>query len=176
MQQQNGNSSLKCNRSSWKNPDEQIDASFYINKKPNDMSMARDDDSLIPSDDDSVSTCNITVVPSTTLNEAVNVLDSVIELPDTQPLDIAETLKPPLLLCKSFTGGNHFYLVIYEYKAQNPKPIIGTCTLRFSLNDPRIQDRSEETLLQLKLTESDVWIRDSNRGIYDKIDQYSNNL
>ncbi|KAL7740500.1 hypothetical protein ACLKA6_007028 [Drosophila palustris] len=185
------------NKSSWKTTDECIDASFYLHKKPCDLSMPMDVDSPTQSDEDNASSSNessiVTVVASQEFKrqkqlptptrkeeeqpvEDVNVVDSVIELPDSQPLDITTTLKPPLLLCKSFTAGGFFFLVVFEYQDQEPKPAIGTCTLRFAIDDPRIKDRSEETLLQLSVTEADVWIRDSNRGIYDKIDQYTPNF
>ncbi|XP_034489585.1 PHD finger protein 7-like [Drosophila innubila] len=175
LQQQQQNSP---NKSNWKGvDDEHIDASFYIHKKSSDSSLQQDDDdSPAQSDEDSASTSNITVVPSSGSSVPANAADSVIELPDTQPLDILETLTPPLLLCKSGTFEGHFYLVVYEYKEQEPEPLIGQCTLRFALDDERIQDKSEEALLQLKATVEDVYCRDSNRGIYDEVDQLAAHL
>ncbi|KAL7732528.1 hypothetical protein ACLKA6_019166 [Drosophila palustris] len=162
--------------------DRQQDASFCLHKRSRD-----DDDSLSQSDEDNTSTSSdasiITVIPShihspSTRNEDEEqlaednvVVDALIELSNQeQPPEILTTLKSPLSLCKSFAVGEFFYLVVYEFQVQQSKPAIGTCTLRFGLDDARIKDRSQEALQQLEVAETDVWIRDTNCIFYDKID------
>ncbi|KAM8710973.1 hypothetical protein ACLKA7_017586 [Drosophila subpalustris] len=150
------------------------DALFNLHKR------SRDDDE---SDEDNTSTSSdasiITVIPShihspSPRNEDEEQLadDNVVELSnqEQQPPEILTTLKSPLSLCKSFSIGEFFYLVVYEFQVQLSKPAIGTCTLRFDLDDARIKDRSQEALQQLQVAETDVWIRDTNCIFYDKID------
>ncbi|XP_017871042.1 PREDICTED: G2/M phase-specific E3 ubiquitin-protein ligase [Drosophila arizonae] len=109
----------------------------------------------------------------------IPVESSVIELPDSQPIStqqlLADFLKPPLPLRESFFSDGYFYLVVYEYNEKLENPCVGSCTLRFSIDDKRLGDFSEETLMQLQLVETDVWYRESDRGVYDKIDQYIEN-
>lgn len=180
--------STNSNKSSWETADERIDVSFYTVKRGCDPV---DDDSPDQTDDDERSGSStefsiITVLPSKKLapiqpSESVvaatqlsqsPVSTSVIELPDSQPL-LSGALEPPLLLHQSFTSDNYFYLIVYEYDERQVEACTGTCTLRFALDDPRLNDCSEEALQQLQVVDSDVWLRDTNRGIYDKIDQYT---
>ncbi|EDW00084.1 PHD finger protein 7 [Drosophila grimshawi] len=176
--------------------DEHIDSSFYKTKRCCELSLAMDDDSPAQSDDDSTyNESIITVVasqnqiqipmpqlspqpqPQTPANQMPAQSEtSVIELSDSEPSDSQQlrcALQTPLLLHESFTSGDHFYLVVYEYNEQLSDPCTGTCTLRFAQDDKRLKDRTEETLLQLQLTEVDIWFRDTNRGHYDRIDKYS---
>lgn len=169
-----------------------------------ELSVAADDDSLVHSGEDSSSTeasvvtvlgsQRMTVLSCDKLNDIAmgqaqsqsqvptstptSVEQTVIELPDTQPIAtqqlLISCLKPPLLLRESFTIGPYFYLIVYEYNEQLANPCRGSCTLRFALDDKRLGDRSTQTLEQLQLLETDIWYRDSDRGIYDKIDQYTN--
>lgn len=179
------------NRSSWETAVERIDASFYTVKKRCEPGVALDDESPEQTDDDEGSGSSTDVNCITVLHtqqlapirpcESVAaetqlsqspLTSSVIELPDSQPL-LSGALKPPLLLHQSFTSDDYFFLIVYEYDERQVEACTGTCTLRFALDDPRLTDRSEEALQQLQVIESDVWLRDTNRGIYDKIDQYT---
>lgn len=176
-------------KSSWETAVERIDTSFYTLKKIGKSGMPVDDETPVESEDDetlkdaSIVTMVATqqlppIQPSASVavadaeTQVSPVSSSVIELPDSQPL-LSSALKPPLLLHQSFLSGDYFYLIVYEYDQNQREACTGTCTLRFALNDARITDRSEEALQQLQVAESDVWFRDSNRGIYDKIDQYT---
>ncbi|XP_064536422.1 pineapple eye protein [Drosophila montana] len=179
---------------SWETADEQIDASYYMPKTCCELSIAPDEDSPVLSDEDATSNeaSVITVVPSQRLSTqscprfsqsfaksppaALLADQTVIELADSQISSTQQlrcSLKPPLLLNESFTCGGYFYLVVYEYNEHQMDLCTGTCTLRFAANDARLGDRSVEALQHLPLLETDVWFRDSNRGIYDKIDQYT---
>ncbi|KAH8263662.1 hypothetical protein KR044_012332 [Drosophila immigrans] len=164
------------------NSNNQIDASFYLPKNCSEpTTLALDDEALAPTDEESSSNeaSIVTVVASQRASiepaseVAVNIVDSsVVELPDSQEIE-SSLPQPPLLLCKSFTHGEHFYLLVYDYQKEHPERCLGTWTLRLALDDARLQDRSEQALQQLQPTEQDIWTRDRNRGIYDKIDQYT---
>ncbi|TDG41850.1 hypothetical protein AWZ03_011740 [Drosophila navojoa] len=185
--------------------DETIDSSFYMPKHCNELSVATDDDSPVLSDDESslinatiinnMASQRLKVPSSGEVNELktqqsqqleplqpstpISIESSVIDLPDTQPMSLQQLLtnflKTPLLLRESFINDDHFYLVVYEYNDELENPCIGSCTLRFGLDDQRLGDFSEETLMHLQLVETDIWCRDNNRGVYDKIDQYFEN-
>lgn len=118
--------------------------------------------------------------PSPALSED----SSIIELPDTQPIPtqpmtkqqlLSDFLKPPLALRECFINGDYFYLVVYEYNDELENPCIGSCTLRIYLDDERLGDFSEETLMHLQPEEDDIWYRNNDRGIYDVVDLYMEN-
>ncbi|XP_060666158.1 pineapple eye protein [Drosophila nasuta] len=119
------------------------------------------------------STSTPTPTPAAEAEVAVEAM--VIDLPDSQKIEF-RLPQPPLLLRKSFTHGEHFYLQVYDYQEQYPERCVGTWTFRFLMNDARIQDSSEQALEQLQPTMSDVWTRDRNRGIYDEIDHKEKEL
>ncbi|XP_023162290.2 PHD finger protein 7 isoform X2 [Drosophila hydei] len=202
--QQSKQKQVPSPNSNWETADKNIDSSYYMPKNCYELTVAADDDSLVHSGEDSSSTeasvvtvlgsQRMTVLSCDKLNDIAmgqaqsqsqmptstptSVEQTVIELPDTQPIAtqqlLISCLKPPLLLRESFTNGSYFYLIVYEYNEQLANPCRGSCTLRFALDDKRLGDRSTQTLEQLQLLETDIWYRDSDRGIYDKIDQYTN--
>ncbi|KAH8376576.1 hypothetical protein KR093_000141 [Drosophila rubida] len=171
---------------------DQIDTSAALSKKSGESStLVSDDDVLVPTDEDvsSNEASIVTVVASQrapiepaaveaaatvdSVEDAANIEESsVIELPDSQQITLILP-QPPLLLCKSFTHAEHFYLQVFDYQEEHAERCMGTWTLRFTLDDPRLQDRSEQALQQLQPTKQDIWTHDKNRGIYDKIDQYT---
>lgn len=165
--------------------EDRIDASFYTLKESGNPGMQVDDETpvehgerLTDEDYTVLASMDWSAIESSAPvardveTELSPVSSSVIELSDTQP-QLSGALKPPLLLRQSFTIGDYFYLKVYEYD-QKRNDCTGTCTLRFALTDARLTDRFEEALQQLQVTESDVWFRDTDRGIYEKIDQYNN--
>ncbi|XP_062121195.1 pineapple eye protein isoform X8 [Drosophila sulfurigaster albostrigata] len=116
-----------------------------------------------------------TSTPTPSAEAEVAVEAMVIDLPDSQKIEF-RLPQPPLLLRKSFTHGEHFYLQVYDYQEQYPERCVGTWTFRFLLSDARIHDCSEQALVQLQPTMSDVWTRGRNRGIYDRIDHKEKEL
>ncbi|XP_017076034.2 G2/M phase-specific E3 ubiquitin-protein ligase [Drosophila eugracilis] len=67
----------------------------------------------------------------------------------------------------------YFYLVIYDFEHGK---CMGKCTgstvLRFNEDDPRIQDKSPESLQRLNLKPDDVWCRDKDRDVFEKIESF----
>ncbi|KAH8396331.1 hypothetical protein KR222_008545 [Zaprionus bogoriensis] len=160
-----GKRDSKC---SWETAVERIDTSYYTVKRSRQPdSVPHDDDSPDMSTDDEINSTD-----TVQTNAATAASSSIIELPDSQPL-LSGALRPPLLLQQSYSSAQHFYLVVYEYDERQPEACTGSCTLRFALDDERLADRSEQALQQLQVRESDVWLRDTSRGIYAKVDQYT---
>ncbi|KAH8420097.1 hypothetical protein KR009_005792 [Drosophila setifemur] len=96
--------------------------------------------------------------------------ESVVEITDSQPLPLDAS--QGLVLRQSFSCPDEpfFYLVVYEFDDRGQ--CLGSCTLRFAEDDPRIEDRSAGALERLETRPEDVWYRDKDCGVYAKIDLY----
>ncbi|KAI8043332.1 pineapple eye protein [Drosophila gunungcola] len=85
-----------------------------------------------------------------------------------------EDSKSRLELKESFCcpGEPYFYLVFYEFEHITCLcSCTGSCTLRFSEDDPRIQDKTTEALELLKVMPADVWFRNKDRGPFEQTDR-----
>ncbi|XP_017042766.1 PHD finger protein 7 [Drosophila ficusphila] len=137
-----------------------------ISPQPSNVSAAVESevieipDSPIPNESNDI----FKMEPSAPVEIEVSQLNSA---PDTDP----HTL---LMLKESFrTNEPYYYVVIYEFEQGIPNgDCVGTCTLRFNVDDPRIQDTSKEALQRIKLTPDDIWFRDKDRGVYGQIDRF----
>ncbi|KAH8232648.1 hypothetical protein KR032_011171, partial [Drosophila birchii] len=88
--------------------------------------------------------------------EAIDLSDSQPQPPPVKLLELRESF-----MCE---GEPFFYLVIYEFD-ENER-CKGSCTLRFDDQDPRVKDRSEESLRRVQIRPEDVYFRNKDCGVY----------
>ncbi|SPP78758.1 G2/M phase-specific E3 ubiquitin-protein ligase-like [Drosophila guanche] len=90
-------------------------------------------------------------------------------IPDVQ--SVQEESSPGLVVAKTFTcpGEPFFYVVVLTFDEHHPNICTGSCTLRFAANDPRLKDRSLETLQNLQINREDLWSRSTDRGVLAQV-------